>query len=413
MQRCQNGRSRAEGNSIGQSSSTEQLPSSSSRQQSGDGQRKRKERTDSGDTSGESGSSTTVKRKKGQRQSEEPECPRPFACPFCKKELRQYQSCARFGFKKVRHVKQHVLHRSHGHEIEPPTKERLRQRSARGISKEEQWYEIFETLFPGHLPRPASPYNDFRLSEQPAPASQPLAGGIPLDEALYIPAEYLTGPGAEVIQRAVIEDPAFSRLSEDTIRSALNRGLSLVLESFLEHRWEQLVPAQVAQTSAESNTVGTNNPEIGQTFDERGSYNSDAYLNGSSGIPGGQSWTVISHPSTPPLPTHDRTGGDNPLGQELRTEKIADEGSNSPNDPFFSSEQVNAQDPCPHEQGGQDADHRLDMLAASNGISQDSQQDIDVGWLLDPHYGDEWQYLDGDVYLGQSSSTLPLDEPQE
>ncbi|UPK94209.1 hypothetical protein LCI18_005144 [Fusarium solani-melongenae] len=189
-------------------------------QQQGSGGRKRtREQVGSGDevNQGESSSSQLkrARRPKGLATS------RPFSFPFCKKDLQRYQACAKFGLTRVPQVKQH-LNRKHGNEIDDLVKNRLKQRSARG-SEEEQWYGIFDLLFPHHSPRPTSPYNDFTLSEQP---SQMLPNGVPIDEALYVPGVLLTTEYIEVLRQSLVEDPVFADVRPEDIRRALDRGLS-------------------------------------------------------------------------------------------------------------------------------------------------------------------------------------------
>ncbi|RTE84553.1 hypothetical protein BHE90_000858 [Fusarium euwallaceae] len=189
-------------------------------QQQGSGSSKRtREHVGSGDEVDRGDSSKS--RPKCARRPKGPATSRPFSCPFCKKDLQRYQACAKFGFTRVPHVKQH-LHRKHGDEIDALVKNRLKQRSARG-TEEEQWYGIFNLLFPGHSPRPASPYNDFTLSEQPA---QALPDGVPIDEALYVPGVFLTTDSIEILHQSLVEDPVFADVRPEDIRAALDRGLS-------------------------------------------------------------------------------------------------------------------------------------------------------------------------------------------
>lgn len=158
---------------------------------------------------------------KRARLPKKPRNSRPFACPFCKKDLQWYQACVRFELTKVRHVKQH-LHRKHADEIDDSARALLRQRSAPG-TEEEQWYRIFDLLFPGHSPRPASPYNDFTVSERPSQASPE---GVPVDKALHDQGLFFTKASIEILYQSLVEDPVFSSIKADDIREALNRGLS-------------------------------------------------------------------------------------------------------------------------------------------------------------------------------------------
>ncbi|RSL49771.1 hypothetical protein CEP54_012273 [Fusarium duplospermum] len=228
-------------------------------QQGPGGGKRRRERADStdetehGDPS--AGPSKRVRRPRG------PETSRPFSCPFCKKDLRRYQACVRFELTRVRHVKQH-LHRKHEDEIDQPVRDRLRQRSAPG-TEVEQWYEIFDLLFPGHTPRPASPYNNFTISEQPPQASPE---GVPIDEALYVPGAFLTREFIDFLYRSMVEDPAFADVRPEDIRTALDRIMS------------RLHLGQISQQSMVNDTLQTrtrqssemNNADFAQLSNDNG-----------------------------------------------------------------------------------------------------------------------------------------------
>lgn len=123
-----------------------------------------------------------------------------LACPYFKKDPRRHKACCGFGGLKISYVKQH-LGRNHNLPLHCPVcisefadersrDEHIRARSCeqvenhqapdgitleqrlwlskRGpsnLSDEQQWYRIFEYLFPGHRP-PRSPYNDTTFSEE-------------------------------------------------------------------------------------------------------------------------------------------------------------------------------------------------------------------------------------------------------
>jgi len=126
-----------------------------------------------------------------------------WACPFSKWKPLTYQACYAYTLKDISRVKQHLRRR---HRIplhcpictmqfpsEAARDDHLRQRSCReeerslsqpieGVTqaqqellerrvdksktKEEQWYSIWDILFPGHSPRPASPHVDYGVSTQ-------------------------------------------------------------------------------------------------------------------------------------------------------------------------------------------------------------------------------------------------------
>ena len=122
-----------------------------------------------------------------------------FACPFCKKDPRRYRICYRYRLSRIGDVKQHInrchrlpvycplcmevfatesLRDEHIRARSCPTKsvepfdgvtedqkKLLARRISSKIPEEEQWYAVFEILFPDH-PRPLSPYIDQKLSEE-------------------------------------------------------------------------------------------------------------------------------------------------------------------------------------------------------------------------------------------------------
>lgn len=119
------------------------------------------------------------------------ECP-TYACPFLKKQPHKHRDCAKYVFKRVRDVKQH-LNRSHRtpdfycarcYDVFPSAKDRdehmrdiqcpvqpnrrfegiteeqkelLMLNKGRNKSNEEQWFLMWEILFPG-TPRPTTVY---------------------------------------------------------------------------------------------------------------------------------------------------------------------------------------------------------------------------------------------------------------
>lgn len=119
---------------------------------------------------------------------------RTFACPFFKKNPSFYPQCHKYTLRRVWEVKAH-LNRRHmapihcprcmetfqseddrdGHvrdanceqaigiKLEGMTevqRRHLAKPASREHTAEQQWYGIFDTLFPGHEPRPQSPYID-------------------------------------------------------------------------------------------------------------------------------------------------------------------------------------------------------------------------------------------------------------
>ncbi|RKK74369.1 hypothetical protein BFJ71_g17280 [Fusarium oxysporum] len=205
------------------SNTNEDDPLPSERKSTESNNRKRKADSDTG--KGQKGSSVTVKRCKAFEQEG---TYLPLACPFSKKNLAEYRECTKFAFKRPRDVKQH-LKRTHYPELNEATKRRLQKPSVRG-SREDQWFEIFDILFPGHLPRPISPYKDFEISEQP-----PLVG-VAVDNTLHI-YEYLMAEGADALQREINLNPAFSSEGGPGI-SDVRQALDRVFRQYLNQQPE-------------------------------------------------------------------------------------------------------------------------------------------------------------------------------
>ncbi|KAK0646868.1 hypothetical protein B0T16DRAFT_307895, partial [Cercophora newfieldiana] len=126
---------------------------------------------------------------------------KPFACPYWKREPRKHRACFKYELKRVKDVKQHLMRRHsipalscqrcfevfdtranyHNHVmgdercvarpelatdvIFPDQDERLREKSKPGQSGAEQWFAIWDILFPGQ-PRPSSPFMDFEQSQE-------------------------------------------------------------------------------------------------------------------------------------------------------------------------------------------------------------------------------------------------------
>ncbi|KAH7127488.1 hypothetical protein EDB81DRAFT_809383 [Dactylonectria macrodidyma] len=124
---------------------------------------------------------------------------RVLACPFWKKDQHRFSRCYSHDLKEVKHVKQHLyrVHRSpfrcnrcqqtfnneallaahqrstevctvrevvQGDEISVEQKILLSKRGLAGSTQEEQWYLVWDIVFPG-CDRPSSPYLDADLSE--------------------------------------------------------------------------------------------------------------------------------------------------------------------------------------------------------------------------------------------------------
>lgn len=116
-----------------------------------------------------------------------------FACPFSKKDPMKHRDCYKYTLNRIRDVKQHLVrcHRvplycprcmdtfpneegrdNHIRDVDCPRRQfikldgvtdsqrsQLSKKVPSNISKEDQWFGVFDILFPNH-PRPASPYID-------------------------------------------------------------------------------------------------------------------------------------------------------------------------------------------------------------------------------------------------------------
>lgn len=116
----------------------------------------------------------------------------PFACPYTKKDPRSYGTCYKYKLSRIRDVKQHLVRRHRNPlycpvcmsifqteiERDDHVRERscesrllvrldgitesqrlqLAKKSAPHSTEEAQWYAVFDIVFPGHKPRPSSPY---------------------------------------------------------------------------------------------------------------------------------------------------------------------------------------------------------------------------------------------------------------
>lgn len=146
---------------------------------------------DSGDSEPPLSQATSSKRRRTLDQK------LTFACPYAKKDCMSYRDCYRYTLSRIRDVKQHLArcHRNppycprcrctfqteedrdeHIREASCPLRpsikfegitesqrQKLAKRSASNTPLEAQWFAVFDILFPGHEPRPQSPYIDNEL----------------------------------------------------------------------------------------------------------------------------------------------------------------------------------------------------------------------------------------------------------
>lgn len=183
-----------------------------------------------------------------------------LACPFFKKDPVRWRNCYRHGLTRIRDVKQHIrrAHRARPYcptcgEVfeDDPTEERLnrhvrsrecepkvfdrpqgitwqqREQLARrvpsGLSEAEQWFVVFDTVFPGQ-PRPSTPYVDPDMSE---------------DLSSYL--EFSAARGSSIIRRSIYRHAsAFASLDDESMESLLRQGMDDLRREWYDSRYGRL-----------------------------------------------------------------------------------------------------------------------------------------------------------------------------
>ncbi|KAI0113684.1 hypothetical protein GGR51DRAFT_506241 [Nemania sp. FL0031] len=179
-----------------------------------------------------------------------------LACPYWKLDSEKYRSCCKLSHKRIRDVKQH-LHRRHtpeyycprcfetfddsqryeAHVASPLPCQRqtggrldgisiaqdkeLRKKSDRKLDEEQQWFAIWDILFPNQ-PRPCSAYVDLALSEE-----------------LSSFKEYWTRRGEDILMNEMNSTDLWSLSAEQREaqgRVILRRGLTMIYEQWEERR---------------------------------------------------------------------------------------------------------------------------------------------------------------------------------
>jgi hypothetical protein len=164
-----------------------------------DGQKGQKRGGCSGEE--QQGTKDDLKGVQKRRRTPKPEKKRPLllACPFAKKDPLYHRVCYKQTLTKISYVKQHLSrnHRTpiycpvcmgvfeneedrdvhtrarsceerlvaHWEGVSEAQRRRLQKKVPAKMSEEEQWFTIWDIIFPG-LPRPQSPYVDSELSEE-------------------------------------------------------------------------------------------------------------------------------------------------------------------------------------------------------------------------------------------------------
>lgn len=183
-----------------------------------------------------------------------------FACPYTKKDSMSYRDCYKYRLSRIRDVKQHLArcHRNppycprcmgtfeteeerdeHIREFSCPSrpllrldgiteaqKSQLAKKSMANTTPEDQWYAVFDIVFPGHKPRPRSAYVDSELLQ---------------DITLY--QDFLTSHGPRILSEVLTQRGAVTWNSPDDERdlaafqqSVFEEGLGIVFEHWLARR---------------------------------------------------------------------------------------------------------------------------------------------------------------------------------
>jgi hypothetical protein len=197
----------------------------------------------------ENGSSSSPQTSSNGRRLKK-EIGRRFACPFCKKDSLRHRACYSVKLSKISYVKQHlsrdhycpiycsvcmerfdseserdIHNRARACQSQPlvdwgavtqEQKQKLRRKPPKNSTEEEQWYIIYEVLFPGH-PRPSSPYIDYDLTEQ-----------------IFAFQNFALAQGADIV-RTVIPESERSPFLERVI----SEGIPAIIEQYLASRSSQ------------------------------------------------------------------------------------------------------------------------------------------------------------------------------
>ena len=197
-----------------------------------------------------------------------------LACPFAKKDPIHHRACYRQTLTKISYVKQH-LSRSHRTPIYCPVcrevfenevdrdahnrlrsceerpaahlegglegqRKQLQKRGPTKMSEEEQWFIIWDIIFP-EIPRPQSPYVDRELSDELS-AFRDFATGQ--GSALLLDHLRTIGFGMD----SMVEDPEWTA----SLNTVIADGLQIIFESFTGARQpdsQSRVPSDQRETS--------------------------------------------------------------------------------------------------------------------------------------------------------------------
>lgn len=213
-----------------------------------------------------------------------------FACPYTKKDPMSYRDCYRYKLSRIRDVKQHLVrcHRNAPYcarcmdtfETEEERDEHIRRsscplrpsvrldgitesqrsqlakKSASNTSPEAQWFAVFDILFPGHNPRPLSPYVDSDLLQ---------------DITLY--QDFLTSHGPRILSRVLDEQgvvtwhlPNEERDLAAFRQEIFEEGLREVFDQWLDRRSSS---SQDPSVTSSSGGTAQNTPPSSSNTEKR------------------------------------------------------------------------------------------------------------------------------------------------
>lgn len=236
-----------------------------------------------------------------------------LACPYCKRDAHRHKKCCTLGWGKISHVKQHI-YRAHSlpiycpvcmemfddvrsrdqHNrrrdcqapdvivepdgITPDQREHLSRRVSSRLSEEEQWFSIWDYLFPDR-PRPSSPYNDFELSE----------GMVEFRKFITSDA------GTDVLLRNLrwVSTLMSTPVDDEVLRQGLNSGLEEVFFQWAARR--------VTEGAHEGTAVATRGQDQ-EPADNGHRSNNDAGPSGTAAERAvGSAFSVLNNPAEPQI----------------------------------------------------------------------------------------------------------------
>lgn len=257
-----------------------------------------------------------------------------FACPYTKKDPMSYRDCYKYTLSRIRDVKQHLArcHRNppycprcmgtfqteeerdgHIREFSCPSRQptrldgiteaqrqQLAKRSTPNATPEDQWFAVFDILFPGHEPRPKSPYVDRELLQ---------------DITQY--QDFLTSHGPRILSQVLEERGiiTFNYLANDQLdpaafqQTVFEEGLGIIFEQYFARRSSGPQDPDVCSSSSGSNSQ--DNPQSSSQSSE-GIGNTSAHDSGVVPLE-----VVRSPPGGGPLdePPEDEIEPQNPIEQ--------------------------------------------------------------------------------------------------